>query len=103
MCLMLIEFSLLDPAPHQLYSSISTETNTTFVCSIKCIRLVNHQSALVISEECPWGSYQILHSKESYQIKKLIISPGKRISMQSHKFGAETWFVVSGKGVAELN
>jgi mannose-6-phosphate isomerase-like protein (cupin superfamily) len=54
-------------------------------------------------EERPWGSYTILNSGVSYQVKKLVISPGKRISMQSHKFRAEHWFVVSGEGVAELN
>ena len=54
-------------------------------------------------EKRPWGSYTILHSGVNYQVKKLTISPGKRISMQSHKFRAEHWFVVSGEGIAELN
>jgi mannose-6-phosphate isomerase len=54
-------------------------------------------------EERPWRSYTILHSGVSYQVEKLVISPGKRISMQSHKFRAEHWFVVAGQGVAELN
>lgn len=39
----------------------------------------------------------------NYQVKKLVISSGKRISIQSHKFRVEYWFVVPGEGVAELN
>ena len=29
--------------------------------------------------------------------------PGKRLSLQSHKFHEEHWFIISGKGIAELN
>lgn len=54
-------------------------------------------------QERPWGHYAVLHSEDSCQVKKLSISPGRRISLQSHKFRAEHWFVVSGEGVAELN
>jgi len=31
------------------------------------------------------------------------VNPGKRISLQSHKFRAEHWFVVSGQGTAEVD
>ena len=31
------------------------------------------------------------------------MNPGKRISLQSHKFRAEHWFIASGQGVAELD
>jgi mannose-6-phosphate isomerase-like protein (cupin superfamily) len=54
-------------------------------------------------EERPWGNYTVLYTDESCQVKKLLVNPGKRISLQSHKFRAEHWFVVSGEGVAELN
>ena len=54
-------------------------------------------------EERPWGNYTILHTDDSCQVKKLVVNPGKRISLQSHKFRAEHWFVVSGQGIAELD
>jgi len=53
-------------------------------------------------EQRPWGNYTILHTEENFQVKKLFINPGKRISLQSHKFRAEHWFILSGKGTAEL-
>jgi mannose-6-phosphate isomerase-like protein (cupin superfamily) len=54
-------------------------------------------------ENRPWGSYTVLHTDESSQVKKLIINPGKRISLQSHELRAEHWFVVSGTGLVTLN
>jgi mannose-6-phosphate isomerase len=54
-------------------------------------------------EERPWGNYTVLHTDENCQVKKLIVKPGKRISLQSHEFRAEHWFIVSGQGVAELD
>jgi mannose-6-phosphate isomerase-like protein (cupin superfamily) len=50
----------------------------------------------------PWGNYTVLYRDETCQVKKLVVNPGKRISLQSHKFRAEHWFIVSGEGTAEL-
>jgi mannose-6-phosphate isomerase-like protein (cupin superfamily) len=54
-------------------------------------------------EERPWGNYTVLHTDEICQVKKLVVNPGKRISLQSHEFRAEHWFIVSGQGIAELD
>lgn len=54
-------------------------------------------------EEPPWGNYTVLYTYETCQVKKLVVNPGKRISLQSHKFRAEHWFIVSGQGTAELD
>ena len=54
-------------------------------------------------EERPWGYYTVLLTEETCQVKKLLVNPGKRISLQSHKFRAEHWFIVSGRGTAELD
>jgi mannose-6-phosphate isomerase-like protein (cupin superfamily) len=53
-------------------------------------------------EERPWGNYTVLHSEAICQVKKLVVHPGKRISLQSHKFRAEHWFIVSGTGIAQI-
>jgi mannose-6-phosphate isomerase len=57
----------------------------------------------MVFEERPWGSFFILHADDCCQIKKLVVNPGKRISLQSHQYRAEHWFIVSGKGTAELD
>jgi mannose-6-phosphate isomerase len=57
----------------------------------------------MIFEERPWGNYTVLYSDETCQVKKLVVNPGKRISLQSHKFRAEHWFVVRGQGITQLD
>jgi mannose-6-phosphate isomerase-like protein (cupin superfamily) len=50
----------------------------------------------------PWGYYEILQTSPIFQVKKLVVNPGKRLSLQSHKFRSEHWFVISGSGNAEI-
>jgi mannose-6-phosphate isomerase-like protein (cupin superfamily) len=54
-------------------------------------------------EERPWGSYTVLYTDATCQVKRLVVNAGMRLSLQSHKFRAEHWFVVSGQGTAELD
>jgi len=44
----------------------------------------------------PWGTYTILEDKENYKVKKIIVKPGKRLSLQKHFHRSEHWIVVSG-------
>lgn len=44
----------------------------------------------------PWGFYQSLHRGDRFQVKRLTISPGARISLQMHLHRAEHWVVVNG-------
>lgn len=53
-------------------------------------------------EERPWGSFVVLQTDSGYQVKKLVVNPGMRLSLQSHKYRAEHWFIVSGTALVEL-
>ncbi|AIF82005.1 mannose-1-phosphate guanylyltransferase/mannose- 6-phosphate isomerase [endosymbiont of Acanthamoeba sp. UWC8] len=44
----------------------------------------------------PWGSYEVYADKPDFKIKKIIISPGNKISLQSHSYRAEHWIVIKG-------
>ena len=44
----------------------------------------------------PWGSYETVDSGERFQVKRIIVKPGARISLQKHLKRAEHWVVVSG-------
>ena len=48
-------------------------------------------------ETRPWGGYIILLDSEYCKVKKLIIHPKKRFSLQFHKKRTETWTVIKGK------
>lgn len=44
----------------------------------------------------PWGYYQSLHAGDRFQVKRLTVSPGARLSLQKHYHRAEHWVVVNG-------
>ena len=48
----------------------------------------------------PWGTYESIAKGERFQVKKIIVKPGKSLSLQMHHYRAEHWVVVSG--VAEV-
>jgi len=48
----------------------------------------------------PWGSYESLVSADGFQVKRIIVNPGQRLSLQMHHYRAEHWVVVCG--VAEV-
>jgi mannose-1-phosphate guanylyltransferase/mannose-6-phosphate isomerase len=44
----------------------------------------------------PWGYYESLATGERFQVKRIVVSPGGRLSLQSHFHRAEHWVVVNG-------
>ena len=46
----------------------------------------------------PWGYYQSVDSGERYQVKRIVVKPGERLSLQKHFHRAEHWIVVQGHG-----
>ena len=49
-------------------------------------------------EERPWGWFEILFEEASLKVKRIMVKPGKRLSLQSHERRAENWVIVQGKG-----
>ena len=45
----------------------------------------------------PWGYYESIDSGERFQVKRLMVKPGERLSLQLHRRRAEHWVVVSGE------
>lgn len=46
----------------------------------------------------PWGSYTVLEdSGLGYKLKRIEVTPGGRLSLQSHKHRSEHWVVVAGE------
>jgi mannose-1-phosphate guanylyltransferase / mannose-6-phosphate isomerase len=44
----------------------------------------------------PWGNYKTMDKDDGFQVKRLTVSPGQRLSLQKHKHRTEHWTVVSG-------
>ena len=44
----------------------------------------------------PWGNYQSLDNGDRYQVKRIVVKKGGRLSLQYHNHRAEHWIVVRG-------
>jgi len=44
----------------------------------------------------PWGQYTVLEQGDTYKIKKVVVNPQQRLSLQKHLHRSEHWVVVSG-------
>ncbi|MFL1455758.1 mannose-1-phosphate guanylyltransferase/mannose-6-phosphate isomerase [Marinobacter sp. GN3S48] len=44
----------------------------------------------------PWGKYDSVDSGQRYQVKRITVKPGEKLSVQMHHHRAEHWIVVSG-------
>lgn len=44
----------------------------------------------------PWGKYDTVDAGEYYQVKRITVNPGAKLSLQMHHHRAEHWVVVSG-------
>jgi len=51
----------------------------------------------------PWGSYTCLEIGVHYQVKRINVNPGARLSLQSHRFRAENWVVVGGEALVNVD
>lgn len=53
-------------------------------------------------EERPWGWFEILFEEANLKVKRIMVKPGKRLSLQSHEQRAENWVVVQGQALVTL-
>ncbi|MBN8968215.1 MAG: mannose-1-phosphate guanylyltransferase/mannose-6-phosphate isomerase [Rhizobiales bacterium] len=51
----------------------------------------------------PWGSYQSLDSGDRHQVKRIVVKPGGRLSLQKHHHRSEHWVVVRGAALVTVN
>ncbi len=54
-------------------------------------------------DERPWGYYEVVDAGDDFRVKRICVSPGKRLSYQRHFRRTEHWYVVSGSGVVTLD
>jgi mannose-1-phosphate guanylyltransferase/mannose-6-phosphate isomerase len=51
----------------------------------------------------PWGSYESIDCGSNYQVKRISVNPGARLSLQRHQFRAEHWVVVQGQAKVHVD
>jgi mannose-1-phosphate guanylyltransferase / mannose-6-phosphate isomerase len=47
----------------------------------------------------PWGFFETLIQGERFQVKRIVVSPGRKLSLQKHFHRAEHWVVVNGSAL----
>ncbi|MBE9536797.1 MAG: glycosyltransferase, partial [Proteobacteria bacterium] len=50
----------------------------------------------------PWGYYEVFADDANHKVKRIIVKPGKRLSLQRHRRRSEHWHVIYGEGVVTL-
>ncbi len=76
---------------------ISKKNQTQKVKDI--VKILDPKSSILNSHSTvhrPWGTYETLVENDGYKIKRIVVKPGKRLSLQKHFHRNEHWIVVSG-------
>src|SRR6202012_393529 len=47
----------------------------------------------------PWGFYESLIHGDRFQVKRIVVTPGHKLSLQKHFHRAEHWVVVNGSAI----
>ena len=51
----------------------------------------------------PWGHFEVLADQSALKIKRIVVQPGGRLSLQRHQQRHEHWFVVEGLAEVEVD
>ena len=51
----------------------------------------------------PWGYYLVLSDEPDHKVKRIVVYPGQRLSLQRHRKRSEHWYVVSGEALVTRN
>ena len=61
------------------------------------LKLCGHESYLQHrTVNRPWGTYTVLEEGPGFKIKRIVVKPGRALSLQMHHHRSEHWVVVSG-------
>ena len=50
------------------------------------------------ADDRPWGRWEEYLNEPRYRVKRIIVTPGQRLSLQRHKLRSEHWVIVAGEG-----
>jgi mannose-1-phosphate guanylyltransferase / mannose-6-phosphate isomerase len=50
----------------------------------------------------PWGTYATLKQEDGYQVKRITVAPGQKLSLQYHHKRAEHWMVTQGEALVQI-
>lgn len=51
----------------------------------------------------PWGRWEEYLNEPGYRVKRIVVNPGQRLSLQKHALRSEHWAIVQGTGKFTLD
>lgn len=60
---------------------------------------ISHITKSHTTDYRPWGYYTVLEEHSRFKIKRIVVKPGKRLSLQKHFHRSEHWVIVSGSAI----
>ena len=67
-----------------------------------CETTSQYEQPNLYTEQRPWGSFTILDEGENYKVKRIVVNPDKRLSLQKHFHRSEHWVIVQGEAVVTV-
>jgi mannose-6-phosphate isomerase-like protein (cupin superfamily) len=55
------------------------------------------------ADDRPWGRWEEFLNEDGYRVKRIVVHPGQRLSLQKHSFRSEHWVIVLGEGIFTLD
>ena len=59
--------------------------------------------SFIDSDNRPWGRWEEYLNEPGYRVKRIMVHPGRRLSLQKHEHRREHWVIVQGEGLFTLN
>lgn len=56
-----------------------------------------------LEDHRPWGYYRILADEPDHKVKRIVVYPGQRLSLQRHSRRSEHWYIIKGQAAITLN
>lgn len=63
----------------------------------------NDKTSILESDDRPWGRYEKIFEQNNVWVKRIIVNPNARLSLQKHKHRTERWSIVQGQGEVIIN
>ncbi len=63
---------------------------------------MSNQSLNQYVEERPWGAFFVLQDEPHFKLKRIVVEPKQRLSLQKHHKREEHWLVTKGKGIVTV-
>ncbi|MDR2176093.1 MAG: mannose-1-phosphate guanylyltransferase/mannose-6-phosphate isomerase [Synergistaceae bacterium] len=71
---------------------------------VERLKAAERKEAVQVAESArPWGLYKVICEEKRFKVKRLIINPGRRLSLQYHHHRSEHWIVVRGTALTLID